>query len=149
MDEDYISKARDELKRVDHLIYVSLKYTRTVEVIRNVLSRVIEGFDVAMNALLENKKIDEIPNITKAKCDLIKRYYEDEKTREYIEFYLYLRKLMRCKYTERQEFRRHVTMIGNYDGTNVEVNIDNLSEVYEKLVKSFIEHVIDITKSKV
>jgi len=146
MDNELISKARDELKRVDHLIYVSLKYTRTVEVIRNVLERVISAFDLGLDALLENKNVDNIPNITKSKCDLIKRYYTDEKTKDYVDFYIFLRKLMRCKYTEKNEFRRHVTMVSDYDGVNAEANIDNLGEMYEKLVKSFIEHVTEMIK---
>ena len=31
----------EELKRVDHLFYVSLKYTRTVDMIKHVLERII------------------------------------------------------------------------------------------------------------
>ena len=40
--EHLVSLSRiEELKRVDHLVYVSLKYTRTVDVIRSIIDRLI------------------------------------------------------------------------------------------------------------
>jgi hypothetical protein len=40
--------------RVDHLIFVSLKYSRTVDVIKSVIKRLISTYEIAMKALLEN-----------------------------------------------------------------------------------------------
>ncbi len=34
---DYLDNAKNEMKRVDHLLFVSLKYTRTVDVIKSVM----------------------------------------------------------------------------------------------------------------
>ena len=61
---DYLEdRAQDELKRVDHLIYVSLKYTRTCDVMLNAMKRMISAFELGMNDLLyhyqEKKKIKE------------------------------------------------------------------------------------------
>ncbi len=39
MIEDLEDSALQELKRADHLIYVTLKYTRTVDVIKNTIKR--------------------------------------------------------------------------------------------------------------
>ena len=38
-----LENAKEELKRVDHLIFVSLKYTRTVDVLLNVINRIISS----------------------------------------------------------------------------------------------------------
>ena len=52
MDEEYTTKeefmfeSREELKRVEHIIYVSLKYTRTTDVLRNALLRFVSFFDL-------------------------------------------------------------------------------------------------------
>ena len=43
----YLDKAKSELKRADHLIFVSLKYTRTVDVIRSIIERLINRLMVA------------------------------------------------------------------------------------------------------
>lgn len=47
--KEAITNAVEELKRVDHLIYVSLKYTRTVDVIRSVINRLIESYNAIID----------------------------------------------------------------------------------------------------
>ena len=37
-----LENAKEELKRIDHLIYVTLKYTRTVDVLLSVVERMIK-----------------------------------------------------------------------------------------------------------
>jgi len=146
---EYFENAVEELKRVDHLIYVSLKYTRTVDVIRNTLMRIISTFDEGMNALLEHSGVEEIPAVPKAKCDLVKEYYPDKQMEAYITFYQYLRKLMRTDFDRREEYRRHVTMITKLEKQRVEVNIDNLETTYEKMARDFINLVYEKLKDKV
>ena len=46
--DDALYDAEKELKRVDHLIYVSLKYTRTVDVFKNIIKRLISTIDFIM-----------------------------------------------------------------------------------------------------
>ena len=67
--------ALEELKRADHLIYVSLKYTRTTDVIRSTIKRLISAYNYAILDLLEyskNKNLIKkipIPNEEKIKLD--------------------------------------------------------------------------------
>ncbi len=51
-----LDNALRELRKVDHLIYVSLKYTRTVDVLKHIIKRMISAFDFMMDALLINLK---------------------------------------------------------------------------------------------
>ena len=46
-----LSDAVEEIKRVDHLVFVSLKYTRTVDVIKSVVDRIISALDFIFIAL--------------------------------------------------------------------------------------------------
>ena len=39
----YLEDAKDELKRADHLVFISLKYTRTCDIIRNTIERIINA----------------------------------------------------------------------------------------------------------
>ena len=55
--KDYLDDVKNEVKRVDHLIYVSLKYTRTVDVLRNVTERIINAFEIGIEGLL--KKVEK------------------------------------------------------------------------------------------
>jgi len=142
--EEALDNAIKELKRVDHLYYVSLKYTRTVDMIKHMIDRLINAFSYGIEYLLihakEQKKIDEIPSNLGLRAKLINDTFQDEKLTEYMNFYLRLRKILRAEYTKREEFRRHVTMTATIDdGEIVEVNIDILKEYYDK-AKNFIKY---------
>lgn len=149
--EESLEDAKEEIKRVDHLFYVSLKYTRTVDMMRNMIERLISTFDWGILSLLkyakEKKKISEIPPSPISKCELVKKTYKDPKVKEYIDLYLLLRKLMRVPYTKREEYRRHVTMISQVGDKKVETSIDVLKEYYDKLIE-FLSLVESTIRSK-
>ena len=148
--------AVQELKRVDHLFWVSLKYTRTVDVIKHVIDRLISCIGYGLESLLkyakEKKLVAEIPANAGLRCDLLKKTYPDnQELTDYINFYLKLRKLSKAEFTRREEFRRHVTMIATIDkGEIVEVNIDSLKEDYEKTRNflSFVKKIINEEKEE-
>lgn len=138
--------AVQELKRVDHLFWVSLKYTRTVDVIKHVIDRLISCIGYGLESLLkyakEKKLITAIPENAGLRCNLLKKTFPDnEELIDYINFYLKLRKLSKAEYIRREEFRRHVTMIATIDKSEVvEVSIDSLKDDYNK-TKNFIAFV--------
>mgnify|MGYP001571393406 CR=1 FL=1 len=96
--EESIKNAIEEMKRVDHLIFVSLKYTRTVDVFKNTLVRIIEGFDFGITALIESlvekNKITNPPAQPIPRCNILREHFSDDETiMEMVDFYLFLRKL--------------------------------------------------------
>jgi hypothetical protein len=141
--EEAFRNSVEELKRVDHLIFVSLKYTRTVDVIKNTIHRLISCYDFGMDALLlyaiKKKLIKEAPTIPALKLELLEKLFKENKELlGYLKFYLELRKIIKAEYTKREEYRRHVTMIAHLQDDRIaEVNIDILREYYEK-TKSFV-----------
>lgn len=144
MDES-LEDAFKELKRVDHLYYVSLKYTRTVDMIKHMLDRLISTLSFGIESLLkhakEQKKINEIPSNLGLRAKLVIDTFQDDQLTDYMNFYLKLRKILRANYTKREEFRRHVTMTATIDnGEIVEVNIDILKEHYDK-ARDFVNFV--------
>jgi hypothetical protein len=140
-----LTKAKDELKRVDHLIYVSLKYTRTVDVLKNVIDRLVNAFDFMILSLLikakEGKKLDKIPTAPIEMCDVAKELYSTNKTiLEIIDFYILLRKITKAEYESENEYRRHVTMKANVDEKIIDINIDEVTEYYKK-AKDFVSYI--------
>ncbi|MFC1698187.1 hypothetical protein ACFL1H_07640 [Nanoarchaeota archaeon] len=149
--QSYIDDAKAELKRVDHLIYVSLKYTRTVDVIRHVVQRMINFFDYIIEGLLEEKKktkeISSLPNAPGLRCTNVKDLYKDEKIVEMINFYLMLRKIMRAKFEKDQEYRRHVAMTALCeDGTIYKLDIDVVQEYYKSKLIGYQEYLESLIK---
>ena len=143
MRESY-DNAKEELKRADHLIYVSLKYTRTVDVIKSIVERLINAFDFGTEALLKHaksqKKISEIPTIPRVRAETAKKLFPDIAMQQFIEFYHVLRKIDKAHFDRAQEFRRHVTMTAHIDNDHVEITIDIINDYFEK-TKEFVLYV--------
>lgn len=140
-----LTKSKEELKRVDHLIYVSLKYTRTVDVLKNVIDRLVNAFDFMVLSLLrrakDKKKLDKIPTAPIEMCETARELYpEDGKIVELIDFYLLLRKITKAEYESENEYRRHVTMRAEVEGKKLDVNIDEVTEYYKK-AKDYIVYI--------
>jgi len=131
-----LTDAKEELKRVDHLIYVSLKYTRTADVFVNTISRMIDAYNHMFDALLkyciEHKKITEMPSSPIEKGNLVKDLFkEDKQIIDNVDLYFLLRKIFRAKIHEKtQEYRRHVTMKVMVDGKEEIINIDIITQYY-------------------
>ena len=134
--EEALHNAFEELKRVDHLIYVSLKYTRTCDIFKSIIERLVNAIDYSLDALLmkleQDKKIYEIPDQPGMKCSIIRQHIDDPDLHKIIDFYLLLRQMNRAEFTRAREFRRHVTMTLVIQGEKVEVNIDNITEFYKQ-----------------
>jgi len=139
---DYSESAHEELKRVDHLIYVSLKYTRTVDVIKSIIDRLISAGNFAIVDLLEHSKIEEdIPESPAGRASIIKKIFKDnEVIIEFIEFYLFLRKLSRADYEKINEFRRHVAMVTKVGEQSYNIDIDTITSYFHK-TKEYIKKI--------
>ena len=146
-----LAEAERELKRVDHLIYVSLKYTRTVDIIKNTVQRIIDAYDAGISALLkllkEQGRIETIPKSPGLRVNILAdAFVEEPILNDFFSHYRIMREVLRAEFSRREEFRRHVTMIAQLKGQVLEINIDSVTEDYKKvktfvkLVESFIEH---------
>ncbi len=146
-----LEDAREEMKRADHLLYVSLKYTRTVDVLKSLLERLTNAIDAIIDGLLdfalEKKKIKEKPENLGLKGTLVKKTFKDETINEMIDFSLTLKKINRAEFKRSREFRRHVTMTAITDTGIVEINIDIIKEHYFK-TKSYLDYAEEIIFGK-
>ena len=144
-----LENAKEELKRIDHLIYVTLKYTRTVDVLRSVIERMVNSYEFIVNALvkksLEENEDEEVPNNPIAKANHVLSNYTSKTITENVKRYLLFRKLKRVKYDKKNEFRRHVTMMAVVDDEKIDINIDNITEDFHALKKTLekVEKIIN------
>ncbi len=147
MPPEYLDKAKEELKRVDHLIFVSLKYTRTVDVIKSIIVRLLNCYDFLIDGILQNAKdrgkIDHVPSAPVVKCEVLQKLYKsDLELGHYCNFYLLLRKINRANFERAREFRRHVTMTALVEEKEIEIDIDIISD-YFKHVKLFVDYLAE------
>ena len=128
----------------DHLLYVSMKYTKTCDVIVNLIRRWKIMIDDSVDALLEKAKkkkmIKIIPIAPKPKIEAVREVFKDvDEVLKTMDEYEMFRLIDRLKKTREGEFRKGVCLRIMYKGDEVAVNMDKLKE-YSELLEKFINY---------
>ena len=147
--EEHQDEAIEELKRADHQVFVTLKYTRTADVIKNAIKRLINACDFVIIEALEHakgkRKIKLIPLTPRSRCETLETLIKDARIKEFVRFYNLMKKIDKAEFTKKNEYRKQVTLIAIDElDKNLEVNIVTLVEYFNKtrdyvlLIKSWI-----------
>lgn len=128
----------------DHLLYVSLKYTKTCDVIINLLLRWKILIDLGMEHLVEKakkaKKWKPVSDAPRAKLVQLKKIYEDEPVvKEILDVYELFRDVEKLDKVRENEFRKGVCLKVTYRAQQICINLDKLRE-YAALVEKFITY---------
>ncbi len=126
----------------DHLFYVSLKYTKTCDVIINLLLRWRKMIETCINHMLKKTqkegKLDKISENAIGKIKQIKEIFaEDKEFIEAIDFFMMLRKLETLKFERIGEFRKNVALKIQFRGQEININLEQL-KLYAEMMEKFI-----------
>ena len=126
----------------DHLHYVSLKYTKTCDVIINLLLRWKIMIELGMDNLAEKakkqKKWKPVPNAPRAKLIQLKQIYANNKEiMETLNLYELFRDIETLEKVRENEFRKGVNLKVNYKGQTININLEKLKE-YSAVLERFI-----------
>jgi len=139
-----LEKIIKEKISADHLLYVSMKYTKTCDVMINLLQRWKIMMDYAFDALLDKAKkkkmIKKIPNAPKLRIDAIRETFADEEAvMEALKEYMMFKLIMVLNNTKEGEFRKGVCLRVTYQGKEIAINLDKLKE-YSEILERFINY---------
>ncbi|MFH1787438.1 MAG: hypothetical protein ABH811_01460 [archaeon] len=126
----------------DHLLYVSLKYTKTCDVIVNLLIRWSRLIETCNNEVLKHtkkkKKISSISENPVGRIEQIKKIFKkDKEFLEVIELYDMFKKINELKKERIGEFRKNVTLKVFFKGEEININLEKL-KVYSELLEKFV-----------
>jgi hypothetical protein len=126
----------------DHLLYVSLKYTKTCDVIINLLLRWKIMIEMAMDHLVEKakkqKKWKPVPDAPRAKLIQLKKIYSDDAViMQTLDLYELFRDMEKLEKVREGEFRKGVNLRVVYRGETINIDLDKLKE-YSALLEKFI-----------
>ena len=143
-----ISEIIKEKTSADHLLYVSLKYTKTCDVILNLLARwksMIElSFDAVIEVLVEKKKIPGTPKSPKERVEFIKKYFKKYPAiQETIPLYIFFKRVPDQDKQREGEFRKNVNLKIIEPRKTTEINMEMLGE-FAEVVERFISEVKQI-----
>ena len=126
----------------DHLLYVSLKYTKTCDVILNLLLRWKIMIDISFGILIQKsgKKWKSVPDAPRAKLIQLRKLYSDEPiVMDALDLYEFFRDMDSLNKLRESEFRRGVNLKVQYKGATVNVNLEKLAE-YSQILERFISY---------
>ena len=139
---DVLEKILKEKISADHLLYVSMKYTKTCDVMVNLIKRWKIMMDYTFDGLLERAKkkklFKKIPDAPRLRLDLIRSVFEKnpEITDALNEYELF--KLIDVLPSKREnEFRKGVCLRVTYKLKEIEINLEKLKE-YSGILERFI-----------
>jgi len=137
-----LNQIEREKKIAEHLFYVSLKYTKTTDVILNLINRWVMMISISIDLILKNakknKKIKEIPTAPKAKELAVRQVTKDKTILEVMDMYSFFRKLPDLEKIREFEFRKNVALRVMTYNKEVKIDMDKLKEWNEK-VNAFLE----------
>jgi|TARA_B100000315_G_scaffold259722_1_gene316864 hypothetical protein len=124
----------------DHLLYVSLKYTKTCDIIINLILRWRKMIETSIDAILEKskkkKKISSVPlNPTKKIEEMKKLFKKDKNFQNTLGMYEMFRKIEDLRKEKSGEFRKNVNLKVFYRGEEININLEKLKEYAEELEK--------------
>jgi hypothetical protein len=143
-----MEKIIQEKISADHLLYVSLKYTKTTEVMLNLLERWQSLMENAINQLLKKakskKKISSISTAPKIKLEQVKKVYKKNKNiTEAVEILEFFKKMPIKEKIRENEFRKNVVLRVKEKGEWISIDMDKLKE-YNDIVERFIREIKQI-----
>ena len=126
----------------DHLLYVSLKYTKTCDVIVNLLRRWSRMIETAIDQILihakKKKKIKSISTNPLGKIEEARKLFKKEKDfLKVLDMYEMFRKIDDLRKERIGEFRKNVNLKVAYKGKEINVNLEQLKE-YSEMLEKFI-----------
>ena len=135
--EEIVNNFR-ELKRhlnsIEHMIYVSCKFTRTTEMLRKVMEAVVFGYEnffgVAYQVFAQNS--DEIHNVQN-KIALLKEGFLSRGISVDLSDYFLLKRLLLSDFESIGEYRKNLCLVSYIDDEEYIVNLAKLLEYYANL----------------
>ena len=126
----------------DHLLYVILKYTKTCDVILNLIIRWRKMIETSIDAILvqakKKKKISSVPLAPTKKIETMKKLFRrDKNIMKVLETYEMFKKIEDLKKERNGEFRKNVTLKVFYRGEEININLEKL-RIYAEELEKFI-----------
>lgn len=139
-----MQRVQKEMRSAQHLLYVSLKYTKTCDVMLNLINRWKNTIDfcieLLLNKLKKKKIIKAIPVAPRQKVDLLLKVFKKEDiAKEALILYSFFRVVPSAKLIKEHEFRKNVCLkVINTE--EVSIDLEKLHE-WEDLLERFINFV--------
>lgn len=144
---EQIIQLKRHLNCIEHMIYVSCKFTRTTEMLRKVMETIVSGYEqffaVAYEVLVNTEDLKDFP--VQSKVQFLSESLASKGIYIDLSDYFLLKKLLLSDFDSIGEYRKNLCMVSYVDGEEYVINMNKLLEFYDslKLAYSSISSVSD------
>ncbi len=135
---EFLRELKRHLNSIEHMLYVSCKFTRTVEMLRRVIENLVTGyeyfFSIAYKIMVDDdeKIIGESLGLHH-KIQLLSDKLAERGIYVDLSDYFLLKKILLSNYEKIGEFRKNLCMISYIDGERYQINLEKLFDYYSNL----------------
>jgi hypothetical protein len=137
------------LNSVEHMIYVSCKFTRTTEMLKKVMSSILKGYEFFFEVGF-SLYVNENENVEKGtifnKITLLKDYFYNAGIELDLSEYFLLKRLLVSEFECVGEYRKNLAIIAYIDGEELSINVMKLIEFFTTL-KTIINNLSKLKKN--
>jgi len=127
------------LNAVEHMIYVSCKFTRTTEMLRKVMENIVQGYEeffkVAYELFVGEDTVASFGGVSH-KIQMLNEAMANRGIFVDLSDYFLLKKLLISDFDSVGMYRKNLSMISFVDGEEYIINMAKLLEFYENLKNS-------------
>lgn len=137
MDEtiEYLIQLKRHLNSIEHMIYVSCKFTRTTEMLRKVMETIVIGyeqfFSVAYHMMIKEEDLQF--STIHHKIQMLSEILSNKGIDVDLSDYFLLKKLLMSDFDSIGEYRKNLCMVSYVDGEEYVINMNKLLEFYSSL----------------
>ncbi|MCA9460168.1 MAG: hypothetical protein KC550_06480 [Nanoarchaeota archaeon] len=131
---EHIMNLKRHLNSIEHMLYVSCKFTRTTEMLRKVMETTIVGYEqffaVAYNMFIGK---EEVVGTVHDKIQLLSDSLATRGISVDLSDYFLLKKLMISDFDSVGEYRKNLAIVSYVDGEEYIINLSKLLVFFENL----------------
>lgn len=135
--EEIINNLRDvkrHLNSIEHMIYVSCKFTRTTEMLKKVMETIVTGYEMFFGVAYQifTHGDDEVRTVHD-KIQILKDGFMGRGVHIDLSDYFLLKRLLLSDFECIGEYRKNLCMVSYIDGEEYVINIMKLLDFYSSL----------------
>ncbi len=132
---EHLRSLQRHLNSIEHMIYVSCKFTRTTEMLRRVMETIVTGYEqffaVAYDILVGDQ--DYMVATVHDKIRLLSESLANRGVGVDLSDYFLLKRLLISEFDCVGEYRKNLCMVSYIDGEEYVINMSKLLDFYENL----------------
>ena len=128
-----IRELKRHLNSIEHMIYVSCKFTRTTEMLRKVVETIVTGYEMFFGISYNIFASEDDQGVISDRIQILKQGFLNHGMEIDLSDYFLLKRLLMNDFESIGQYRKNLCMVSYVDGEEYVINLMKLLEYYTQL----------------